>query len=63
MKTIGTNVHEVLHLKGIDPEVHKLITKEWGAWDKALGRVPTPQEVIDFAKVIDGKYSKYWFNK
>lgn len=63
MKDSGINIHEVKYLKGVDAETHKLITKEWMKWDKALGKTPTVQEVIDFAKQIDTKYNKYWFNK
>ena len=63
MKNVGSNIHEVEYLKGIDVETHKLITKEWMKWDKALGKTPTAQDVIDFTKQIDNKYNKYWFNK
>ena len=34
IKKMGINVHEVKYLKGVDPDVHKLITKEWRNWDK-----------------------------
>ncbi|UCS12256.1 hypothetical protein [Clostridium botulinum] len=63
MKKLGINVHELKYLKGVDKEVHKLITKEWMKWDKGLGRSATVQEVIDFAKQIHDKYNKYWLNK
>lgn len=63
MKSAGINIHEVDYLKGVDPKIHSKITTEWTKQDKSLGRTPTAQDVIDFAKVIDAKYNKYWFNK
>jgi len=63
MKSAGTNIHEVQYLKGIDPKIHSKITTEWGKWDKTLGRTPTADDVINFAKTINEKYGKYWFNK
>lgn len=63
MEEVGINVHELQYLKGVDNKIHKLITKKWREWDKSLGRTPTAQEVIDFAKEIDLEYNQYWFNK
>ena len=63
MKSTGINIHELQYLKGIDPNMHSKITTEWRKWEKALGRTPTADDVIDFVKKIDDKYGKYWFNK
>ncbi|MFC4402901.1 PrsW family glutamic-type intramembrane protease [Gracilibacillus xinjiangensis] len=63
MKNAGINIHEVQHLKGIDPKIHSKITNEWSKWDKKLGRTPTSQDIIDFANTIESKYGKYWHNK
>ncbi|SDZ69241.1 hypothetical protein SAMN05421736_1581, partial [Evansella caseinilytica] len=60
MKNAGINIHEVKYLRGVDPTVHREITKEWIKWDKSLGRDPTSQEISDFAKQIDQKYNKNW---
>jgi len=59
----GKNIHETQYLEGIDPKVHSKITSEWTRWEKSLGRTPTAEEVIDFAKQIDSKYGGYWYNK
>lgn len=63
MKAAGINIHDVEYLKGVDPKIHPKITTEWAKWDKSLGHVPTAEEVADFAKTIDDKYSIFWFNK
>ncbi|HMM21087.1 MAG TPA: hypothetical protein PKA10_10135 [Selenomonadales bacterium] len=59
----GINIHETKYLEGIDPDIHRLVTKEWQRWEKSLGRTPTAEEVIDFAKQIDSKYSEFWYKK
>ena len=59
----GINIHETQYLEGIDPAVHSKITSEWASWEKSLGRTPTAEEVIDFAKQIDSKYGAYWYNR
>lgn len=61
LNAAGKNIHETQYLKGIDPDIHRLITKEWQQWGKSLGRTPTAQEVVDFTKEIDIKYSKDWY--
>ncbi|WP_427338763.1 hypothetical protein [Caloranaerobacter sp. DY30410] len=63
MKKARINIHEVRYLRGVSTKIHLKITNEWRKWDKALGRTPTIQEIIDFARRIDRKYNRYWFNK
>ncbi len=57
------NIHEAKYLEGIDPDIHKQITKEWQKWDKSLGRTPTSEEVFDFTQKIDSKYGQFWYKK
>ncbi len=61
LNSSGKNIHENQFLRGIAPDVHRLVTKEWLQWGKSLGHTPTEQEIIDFAKKIDIKYSNDWY--
>ena len=62
-KEQGINIHDIVYLKGVDSKIHSKITTEWMRWEKSLEKNPTVQDVIEFAKKIDDKYNKFWFNK
>ena len=62
MKSAGINIHDIEFLKGVDPDIHPFITNEWMKWDRSLDHTPSADEIADFAKNIDAKYAKYWFN-
>lgn len=63
LKAKGINIHEAKYLEGIDPNIHKSITRDWLRWDNSLGRTPTAKEIFDFAKQIELKYGEFWYNK
>ncbi|MFZ6682093.1 RHS repeat-associated core domain-containing protein [Undibacterium sp. Tian12W] len=52
----GINIHENQWLRGVTVNVHKIITKEWREFDRAMGGNPTAARVAEFAKHIDEKY-------
>jgi hypothetical protein len=52
----GINVHETQYLRGVDPGFHRLITNEWGAFDRAYAGAPPMSSVHSFANYIDNAF-------
>lgn len=60
MLEAGINIHDIEFLRGVEPELHQLITEEWGRFHKAMGGNPTAAQVADFAKQIDIRFGDHF---
>jgi hypothetical protein len=54
------NVHELQFLRGVDRAIHGQITNAWGQWQRQLGRMPSAQDVLEFAAEVEGQYGQYF---
>jgi hypothetical protein len=57
MKAKGINVHNPLHLQGVDKATHARITRLWAEWERKLARSPSAGEIIRQKLVIDQTFS------
>jgi RHS repeat-associated protein len=51
------NINEPFFLRGVDPVVHEHIHREWSKFHTRHFGNPTPQQIVNFAKEIDARYS------
>ena len=60
MEALDVNIHEIQFLRGVHPEIHAKVTKDWGRFKKRMGGNPTPGEVAEFFKEMDKKYEGHF---
>jgi hypothetical protein len=55
----GINVHETRFLRGVEETIHKQITRSWERWERHLGRTPTADDILKFAKEIEEQFGAH----
>ena len=60
MRQSKVYIDELQYLRGVDPEIHGRITKEWLGFHGRCGGDPSAVQVLNFADEINERYGQYF---